>query len=425
MSYFSYDRDELRCEGQSLSSLAERFGTPLYVYSKAALLDQLHAFKNAFRAEGISEVQNVFAFAVKANSNLNILHLMASEGFGGDVVSGGELLRCLKAGMDPTKIVFSGVGKTQDELLLAAKSKILSINVESLFELRALCHLAETQNIHFAISLRLNFDIHAATADKIKTGALDSKFGIPVAELSDVTSLVQSSAGRLKLQGLACHVGSQILDLKPLQNACQLMVQTAETLRQQGFPIAMIDMGGGLGIRYREEVPPQITAYAAMIAEQLKGKGFKLVLEPGRLLIGNVGAMITRVLGLKTNPVKNFIVVDAAMNDLPRHALYGAYHDIIPVQDPGEQESGNKLFDVVGPICETGDILGRDRRLGTIQEGDLLSVMSAGAYCASMASNYNSRPIAAEVLLDRNEITLIRARQTMEELWAKEIIAWK
>lgn len=422
MDEFQYRDGTMHCEGVALVDLAAAYGTPLYVYSKQALLAQMNAFQQAFH-----DVDTVFAYAVKANSNVNILRLAALQGFGGDVVSGGELQRCLVAGMDPRKIVFSGVGKTEEELLLAARTGILSINSESLFELELLAKVAREHGLSIDVSLRLNFDIHANTSDKIKTGALDSKFGIPVQEVTPALARIREAAGALRLIGVACHVGSQILNLEPMALACRFLVQTAVELRSQGFPIRSVDVGGGLGIRYKGgDEPPPLSEYADLIKEALRGTDLKLIMEPGRVIVGNAGVAVTRVLGVKKNPVRNFVVVDAAMNDLPRFALYGAYHEIQPVQSAGSgvrnPDADGKGYDVVGPVCETGDVIGRGRALDGIQGGDLLVIGSCGAYCASMASNYNSRPIAAEILVDGQEKRVIRARQPVASLWEHEVI---
>ena len=409
---FSYKDGVAHCEGLALSDLATTYGTPLYVYSANTLRRHLRDFRQAL--EGLNAL---CAFAVKSNSNLTLLSMIKGEGFGADIVSGGELQRCLKAGFSPDRIVFSGVGKRSDELELAVEKQIFSINVESLFELKTLVRVKVSEDAPVNVCLRLNFDIHAATSDKIKTGALDSKFGIPIAELPEAMRLLKDAPKALRLRGLACHVGSQILDLAPFSAACQLLVQTASELRAQGLPIEFVDVGGGLGIRYKDENPPTLQDYADVLRRCLLGQNLKLVTEPGRVLVGNAGIAITKVLGVKRNPQKRFVVVDAGMNDLPRFAIYGAYHEILSV---APRQGSQEVFDIVGPVCESTDALGKNRDMVEPMPGEYLFVRGAGAYCASMASTYNTRPIAPEVLVDGNSVRLIRRRQTIEELWAQE-----
>jgi diaminopimelate decarboxylase len=403
----------LHLEGVALDTLAERFGTPLYVYSRQALESAYQAYRDAF-----AETPHLICYAVKANSSLAILNLFARLGAGFDIVSGGELARVLAAGGDPGKVVFSGVGKTADEMRAALEAGILCFNVESVSELHRLNRVAGEIGKAAPISFRVNPDVDPKTHPYISTGLKENKFGVPIA---DAPALYRLAAGlpNLNITGIDCHIGSQLTDLSPLADAAGRVLALVDNLAAEGIALRHIDLGGGVGIRYRDETPPDLAAYGRVLAARFSGRREKLLLEPGRSLVGNAGLLLTRVEYLKPGEDRNFAIVDAAMNDLMRPALYEAYHEIVAVN---ERASPAKRYDVVGPICETGDFLGFARDLA-IEEGDLLALLSAGAYGMSMASNYNSRPRAAEILVDKNEIHLIRERETQDSLMAGERLA--
>lgn len=404
---------QLHLEGVALETLAERFGTPLYVYSRQALEDAYRTYAAAFSA-----LPHLICYAVKANSSLAILNLFARLGAGFDIVSGGELARVLAAGGDPGKVVFSGVGKTADEMRAALEAGILCFNVESASELRRLNHVAGQLGKTAPVSFRVNPDVDPGTHPYISTGLKQNKFGVPIA---DAPALYRQAANlpNLRITGIDCHIGSQLTDLTPLADAADRVLALVDALASEGIRLQHIDLGGGIGIRYQDETPPDIAAYGRTLAARFSGRSEKLLLEPGRSLVGNAGVLLTRVEYLKPGEDKNFAIVDAGMNDLMRPSLYEAYHEIAPVL---QRETPAKRYDVVGPICETGDFLGFARDLA-IEEGDLLALLSAGAYGMSMASNYNSRPRAAEVLIDRNEIHLIRKRETQDGMMAGERLA--
>ncbi len=400
----------LHLEEVALDTLANRFGTPLYVYSKAALESAHQAYAHAF-----AKTPHLICYAVKANSSLAILNLFARLGTGFDIVSGGELARVLAAGGDPGKIVFSGVGKTADEMRAALKAEILCFNVESVSELHRLNRVAGEAGQIAPVSFRVNPDVDPKTHPYISTGLKENKFGVPIA---DAPALYRLAAGlpHLKITGIDCHIGSQLTDLSPLVDAANRVLALVDTLANEGITLHHIDLGGGVGIRYNDETPPDLEAYGQTLAALFSGRREKLLLEPGRSLVGNAGLLLTRVEYLKPGEDKNFAIVDAAMNDLMRPALYEAYHDIVAVN---QKESAPQRYDIVGPICETGDFIGFARDL-SIGEGDLLAILSAGAYGMSMASNYNSRPRAAEIMIDMNEIHVIRERETQDGLMAGE-----
>lgn len=400
----------LHLEEVALDTLANRFGTPLYVYSKAALESAHQAYAQAF-----AKTPHLICYAVKANSSLAILNLFARLGTGFDIVSGGELARVLAAGGDPGKIVFSGVGKTADEMRAALKAEILCFNVESVSELHRLNRVAGEAGQIAPVSFRVNPDVDPKTHPYISTGLKENKFGVPIA---DAPALYRLAAGlpHLKITGIDCHIGSQLTDLSPLVDAANRVLALVDTLANEGITLHHIDLGGGVGIRYNDETPPDLEAYGQTLAALFSGRREKLLLEPGRSLVGNAGLLLTRVEYLKLGEDKNFAIVDAAMNDLMRPALYEAYHDIVAVN---QKKSAPQRYDIVGPICETGDFIGFARDL-SIGEGDLLAILSAGAYGMSMASNYNSRPRAAEILIDKNEIHVIRERETQDGLMAGE-----
>ena len=400
----------LHLEEVALDTLAERFGTPLYVYSRAALESAYQAYARAF-----AKTPHLICYAVKANSSLAILNLFARLGAGFDIVSGGELARVLAAGGDPGKIVFSGVGKTADEMRAALKAGILCFNVESVSELHRLNRVAGEEGRVAPVSFRVNPDVDPKTHPYISTGLKENKFGVPIA---DAPALYRLAAGlpHLKITGIDCHIGSQLTDLSPLTDAAKRVLALVDTLAKEGITLHHIDLGGGVGIRYNDETPPDLEAYGQTLAALFANRHEKLLLEPGRSLVGNAGLLLTRVEYLKPGEDKNFAIVDAAMNDLMRPALYEAYHGIVAIN---QKKAAPQRYDIVGPICETGDFIGFARDL-SIDEGDLLAILSAGAYGMSMASNYNSRPRAAEILIDKNEIHVIRERETQNGLMAGE-----
>ncbi|MBT9568722.1 MAG: diaminopimelate decarboxylase [Thiobacillus sp.] len=400
----------LHFEGVSLETLAERFGTPLYVYSKAALESAYQGYTQAFTA-----TPHLICYAVKANSSLAILSLFAKLGAGFDIVSGGELARVLAAGGDPAKVVFSGVGKTAGEMRAALDAGILCFNVESVSELHRLNRIAgEIQRVA-PVSFRVNPDVDPKTHPYISTGLKENKFGVPIAEAPALYRLA-ASLPHLKVTGIDCHIGSQLIDLSPLADAADRVLALVDALADEGIALDHIDLGGGIGIRYNDETPPDLESYGRTLAARFSGRRETLLLEPGRSLVGNAGLLLTRVEYLKPGADKNFAIVDAAMNDLMRPALYEAYHDIVPV----EIKNGTPMcYDIVGPICETGDFIGFARDLN-LAEGDLLAILSAGAYGMSMASNYNSRPRAAEIVVDEKEIYLIRERETLDGMISGE-----
>jgi diaminopimelate decarboxylase len=404
----------LHVEGVALDTLAERFGTPLYVYSRQALESAYQAYADAF-----AETPHLICYAVKANSSLAILSLFARLGAGFDIVSGGELARVLAAGGDANRIVFSGVGKTADEMRAALNAGILCFNVESASELHRLNRVAGELGKVAPVSFRVNPDVDPKTHPYISTGLKENKFGVPIA---DAPALYRLAAGlpNLKITGIDCHIGSQLTDLSPLADAADRVLTLVDALAAEGIALHHIDLGGGVGIRYRDETPPDLAAYGRVLAARFAGRREKLLLEPGRSLVGNAGLLLARVEYLKPGEDKNFAIVDAAMNDLMRPALYEAYHAIVAVND---RPAPAKRYDIVGPICETGDFLGFARDLA-IEEGDLLALLSAGAYGMSMASNYNSRPRAAEILVDKNEIHLIRQRETLDSMMAGERLVY-
>jgi len=412
-AYFPYRRGTLHCEGVSLTSLADAVGTPLYLYSKAALLEAYGAYARAFAA-----VPHVVCYSVKANSNLGVLSVLARAGAGADIVSGGELQRALRAGIPPKKIIFSGVGKTRDELRDALKADILMFNVESTAELAVLDDVARELGTRAPVALRVNPDVDPHTHHYIATGLKSAKFGIPYTDALAVYDAAQRLAG-VEVLGAQMHIGSQLTTTAPFRDALARVGALVKMLRERGVGVRLVDVGGGLGIRYHEETPPAPEAYAAALLPVLRELGLTVLLEPGRSIVGNAGALLTRVLYRKTSDAKRFLVVDAAMNDLIRPAFYGAYHAIAPV-DEARVRGAEETVDVVGPVCESGDFLAKDRALPRAEAGDLLAVMSAGAYGFVMSSNYNTRPRAAEVLVDQDRYTIVRRRETFEDLVAGE-----
>ncbi|PTR04590.1 diaminopimelate decarboxylase [Nitrosomonas nitrosa] len=408
---FTYQSGQLHAESVPLSAIAKQFGTPCYVYSRKALTAAYQAFDQAFAGR-----DHLICYAVKANANLAILNVLARLGSGFDIVSGGELQRVLTAGGDPQKIVFSGVGKSQDEMRAALAAGILCFNVESEMELASLNQVAKEMNRIAPVSLRVNPDVDAKTHPYISTGLKENKFGIPMNEAERIYLTAALSFSHVHVTGLDCHIGSQLTELEPFIEASDKMLALLDRLEKQGVHIEHLDLGGGLGIRYDQETPPSIQNYVAALCRCLDNRKQRLLIEPGRSLVGNSGILLTRVEYLKHAPHRNFAIVDAAMNDLMRPALYDAYHDILPViPKTGECMT----YQVVGPVCETGDFIGHDRKLNLAKD-DLLSVMAAGAYGMSMSSNYNTRPRVAEVMVDGDTVHLIRARETVEQLMAPE-----
>ena len=413
MGHFDYRDGDLCCEEVSLRALAAVAGTPAYIYSKAALLESLAGYGRAFR-----DVPHVVCYSVKANSNLGVLSVLAKAGAGADIVSGGELYRALRAGVPPKKIIFSGVGKSRDEMRDALKADILMFNVESRSELRVLDEVALEMGVRAPIALRVNPDVDPETHPYIATGLKTSKFGIPHDEALAAYEDAAKMQG-LEVVGVDMHIGSQLTKATPVADAVARVVALVKALRERAIEIRMIDIGGGLGIRYRDETPPTHEEYATVLLPALRETGATVLLEPGRSIAGNAGVLLTRVLYRKDTGAKKFVVIDAAMNDLIRPSLYGAFHDIRPVDEAGRARA-RETVDVVGPICESGDFLAKDRELARVEQDDLLALMSAGAYGFAMASNYNTRPRAAEVLVDGNRYTIVRRRETYEDLVAGE-----
>ncbi|MEQ1488331.1 MAG: diaminopimelate decarboxylase, partial [Methylotenera sp.] len=395
----------------ALNQIATEFGTPCYVYSKAALTQAFERF-----SAGFAGTNHLVCFAVKANPSLAILNLFAKLGAGFDIVSGGELARVLAAGGDPKKIVFSGVGKTAIEMQAALNAGIFCFNVESASELSRLNKVAGEMGKVAPVSLRVNPNVDAKTHPYISTGLKNSKFGVAYEDALNVYAQA-AAMPNIAIHGVDCHIGSQITELSPFLDAFDRVLLLVDALEQQGIHIQHIDAGGGIGICYNDETPPEFTAYAAAMRTKLGNRNVKLVFEPGRALVGNAGVLLTKVEYLKPTTSKNFAIVDAAMNDLMRPALYDAYHDIQPVQP--RKDGHAAVYEIVGPVCESGDFLGHDRTL-TLEEGDLLAIMSAGAYGMSMSSNYNTRPRAAEVMVDGGDSHLIRKREEIADLFALE-----
>ena len=408
--YFQYRQNRLYAEDVSLDDIAQRFGTPCYVYSRSALENGYRQF-----SEALQGCEHLICYAVKANSNLAVLHLLAQLGAGFDIVSGGELQRVLAAGGAADKVVFSGVGKTAAEMKLALEAGILCFNVESEAELERLNEVAGQLGTVAPVSLRVNPDVDAKTHPYISTGLKQNKFGVAYAEAFDLYRKA-AAMPHLRVTGMDCHIGSQLTEISPFVAATEKVLALTDRLAAEGIRLEHLDLGGGLGICYNNETPPSIVDYAGALLQALHGRSEKLIVEPGRMLVGNAGLLLTRVEYLKHGEEKNFAIVDAAMNDLMRPALYDAWHHIQPVQPRDETA---QQYEVVGPVCETGDFLGHARKLA-IAQNDLLAVMSAGAYGMSMSSNYNSRPRAAEVMVHGAEVQLVRERETVQQLFSAE-----
>jgi diaminopimelate decarboxylase len=407
MNYFEYKNDQLFAEDVPVADLARRFGTPLYVYSARTLKRHFRVFDEAFAG-----TDHLICFAMKTLSNLSILKLFASMGSGFDIVSVGELMRCLRVGADPAKIVFSGVGKTDEEIAAALEAGVLMINVESRPELHRIDVVAGRIKRRAPVSLRVNPDLDPGTHPHISTGHRDSKFGIPLSQVQEYYAEARTLPN-LDLVGLSTHIGSQITETAPFNEAAEKVKAIVNDLRSSGVALKYLDLGGGLGIPYQEEPPPP-AEYAKVLLKPIRNLGLKIIVEPGRVIAGNAGILVTRVLYVKETDVKRFVIIDGAMNDLIRPVLYEAFHDIRPVDR--RNLSKPVVADIVGPVCESGDFFARERELPEPKEGDLLAVMSAGAYGFVMASNYNSRPRAAEILVDDAEAHLIRDRDTFEDI---------
>jgi len=412
MDHFQYRDGVLHAEDVALPRIAEAHGSPCYVYSRATLERHWLAFDSA-----LGDHPHLICYAVKANSSLAVLNVLARLGSGFDIVSVGELERVLRAGGEPSRVVFSGVGKRAEEMRRALEVGIRCFNVESEAELQRLNQVAGELGVEAPVSIRVNPDVDAQTHPYISTGLKENKFGV---DIQAAPALYRQTAdmAHLKVVGVDCHIGSQLTQLSPFVDALKRVLELARTLEAEGIGLDHLDLGGGLGVRYRDETPPLPDAYARALFEGLADTRYEILLEPGRAIAGNAGVLLTRVEYLKHTPHKDFAIVDGAMNDLIRPALYGAWQEIVPVV-PREGEA--RRYDVVGPVCETGDFLGKDRDL-VLAEGDLLAVRSAGAYGYTMSSNYNTRPRAAEVMVDGDQAHLITRRETLEELFARETV---
>ncbi|MFI3188926.1 diaminopimelate decarboxylase [Crenothrix sp. D3] len=411
MDYFNYQNNELFAEDVAIADIINKHGSPCYIYSKATLERHWRAFDSAF-----GEQTHLICYAVKANSNIGLLNVLARLGSGFDIVSLGELQRVLAAGGDPKKIVFSGVGKREDEILAALKIGISCFNIEVSDELDRINLLAEQLGVIAPVSFRVNPDVDAKTHPYISTGLKENKFGI---DINQAVSEYRRAAAmsHINVVGIDCHIGSQLTETRPFLDALDKILALVATLKAEGIVLQHLDLGGGLGICYKDEQPPEPADYIQAVLARLGQTEFKILLEPGRAIVGNAGILVTQVEYLKPTAHKNFAIVDAAMNDLMRPALYSAWQNIIPVNQHSTATAQH--WDIVGPVCETGDFLGKDRVL-QLSQGDLLAIRSAGAYGFSMSSNYNSRPRVAEVMVDGSQVHLIRERETIAQLWAGE-----
>ena len=415
MDFFQYKNEQLYVEDLPVKQLAEEFGTPLYIYSRATLERHWHAFDSA-----LGKHPHLICYAVKANSNIGILNVMAKLGSGFDIVSQGELERVLAAGGEASKVVFSGVAKSRAEIMRALEVGIRCFNVESIAELHHINQIAGEMGKVAPISLRVNPDVDAHTHPYISTGLKENKFGVSVDEAREVYRLA-ATLPYVKITGMDCHIGSQLTELQPFLDATDRLIRLIEQLKEDGITLKHLDLGGGLGVTYTDETPPHPSDYAAALLNKLKNyKDLEIILEPGRAIAANAGILVAKVQYLKSNESRNFAITDTGMNDMIRPALYEAYMNIIEIDRTLGREKA--IYDVVGPVCETSDFLGKQRELA-IAEGDYIAQRSAGAYGASMSSNYNSRPRTAEVLVDGNKAHLIRRRENLSELWALESIA--
>ncbi|QOR14200.1 diaminopimelate decarboxylase [Haemophilus parainfluenzae] len=415
MDFFQYKNEQLYVEDLPVKQLAEEFDTPLYIYSRATLERHWHAFDSA-----LGDHPHLICYAVKANSNIGILNVMAKLGSGFDIVSQGELERVLAAGGEASKVVFSGVAKSRAEIMRALEVGIRCFNVESIAELHHINQIAGEMGKVAPISLRVNPDVDAHTHPYISTGLKENKFGVSVDEAREVYKLA-ATLPHVKITGMDCHIGSQLTELQPFLDATDRLIRLMEQLKEDGITLKHLDLGGGLGVTYTDETPPHPSDYAAALLNKLKDyEDLEIILEPGRAIAANAGILVAKVQYLKSNESRNFAITDTGMNDMIRPALYEAYMNIIEIDRTLGREKA--VYDVVGPVCETSDFLGKQRELA-IAEGDYIAQRSAGAYGASMSSNYNSRPRTAEVLVDGNKAHLIRRRENLSELWALESIA--
>lgn len=410
--FFDYRDGRLTAEDVPLAELAETYGTPLYVYSTKHILDAFRRYR-----EGLEGVDHLICFAVKANGNLSILNLLANEGAGADLTSGGELHLSLRAGVPPERIVFSGVGKTDEEIRDAVKARILMLNIESEPELDAIAAIADELNTEASVAVRVNPNIDAKTHPKISTGLKEHKFGVPAEQAMRLYGRA-AELPNIRVRGVAAHIGSSLGDTAPLLQALEKLLEFRRAVQAKGIPLSHVDIGGGLGINYKDENPESPNEYAAKLRAMIQGEGATLVLEPGRSILGNAGVLLTRVTFVKRTEGHTFAVVDAGMNDLARPAIYGAYHGIVPVELNGRPA---ETVDVVGPVCETSDVFGKGRELPGCERGGLLAICSAGAYGYAMASHYNGRVRPAEVLVDGSAHRLIRRRESHEDLWRLQV----
>lgn len=418
MHHFIFKDNELYCESVAIADIAKAVGTPFYLYSSATLAHHFNTFDKSF-----GELPHLTCFAVKSCSNLAVLRLFSTLGGGADIVSGGELYRSLKAGIDPRRIIYSGVGKTEEELRYGLVSGILMFNVESEQELEKLQQVAQEQELVAHVSFRVNPDVDPKTHSYISTGLAKNKFGIPI-EQAEKVYLRAKEMSHVKILGVSCHIGSQLTEISPFTEALHKVKQFVNRLETLGITTDYLDLGGGLGVRYQDEKPPHPQEYARALKEEMEGLKCTLILEPGRVIVSNAGILISQILYTKRTQAKKFIIVDAAMNDMARPSLYDAYHDILPVTRKSGQATDETLevADVVGPICETSDFLAKDRQLPVLVQGDLVAVMTSGAYGFTMSSNYNSRPRAAEVLVKDDQFYVIRERENYETLIRDENI---
>ncbi len=419
MNHFDYQADgQMACEGVSLAAIAETVGTPVYVYSTATLVRHFTVFRDAFKTH-----TPLIAYALKANSNLSVIRTLAKLGAGADTVSEGEIRRALAAGVPADRIVFSGVGKTGHELAFALDAGVAEINLESEPEMALLARIAADKSVRATLAIRVNPDIGAGGHAKISTGKSDNKFGVSMSEAERLYAQASNTAS-LNPVGVACHIGSQITDLAPMEQAFRAMRALVERLRGDGMSVERLDLGGGLGVPYFDSPePPSPGAFGSMVEKVMDGLDIQLAFEPGRVLVANAGVLVSRVIHIHERPEgKKFLVLDAAMNDLIRPAMYDAYHDIRPVEQPGEA-APRDVYDVVGPICETGDTFTRDRTLPLLKSGDLVAFMTAGAYGAAMSSEYNSRLLVPEVLVDGDRYAVVRPRPTYDDMLSREPMA--
>ena len=416
MDYFNYKEGQLFAEDVSVNSIANEYGTPAYIYSRATLERHWHAFNEAFE-----DKPHLICYSVKANSNIAVLNLLARLGSGFDIVSVGELERVLKAGGDPKKVVFSGVGKRADEMERALDVGIHCFNIESIGELERLNDVATRMDEIANISIRVNPDVDAHTHPYISTGLKDNKFGIDI-DIVEEVYLQAKAMSQINIIGIDCHIGSQLTEIAPFMDALERLLNLADRLKDQGIQIKHIDLGGGLGVRYKDEAPSLPSDYIAELYTNERLKEYEVIIEPGRAIAANSAILLTKVEYLKHGEEKNFAIVDAAMNDLIRPSLYQAWQEIVPVEDrTKERTNQTKTYDIVGPICESTDFLGKDRDL-SLEPGDLLAIRSAGAYGFTMSSNYNTRPRAVEVLVDGEETAIIRKREKLDSLYADEVL---